>query len=310
MLGEKEVRRDLHNPDLPGSAGGRKQDLLERSEPGEGTSWPSGRVPRPPQDLNKGRALGQPPRDGRTTGNLGRPAREGKTEGKVIGEGPDPVSEGVVRMVVGDIDNRRDEGVRNGLNRDQEPVEARRPRVRRGRVLGDVEKSVGIVGNVADPKVILEPSPLGQKVARREGGGKTSRVRGPLNEIKVTTHKGRNRGIKGDQTVENITIEPELGTGLEVDVDKLEGRTREILRGVTPNLDMTLGVTRERNGGACEKTADTRGVDDKSTTRTHATITVIDDVPVAEGAWQGETLRRSQMGLLEAQNVDILREIK
>ena len=85
--------------------------------------------------------------------------------------------DGIVSVVMRNVDDRVEERVCADRGGDKKPIEARRPRIGRGGVFG-----VDVI-DIHDAEVDLKIPPSFQKIGRGEGGVLCGGVRGPFDEI-------------------------------------------------------------------------------------------------------------------------------
>lgn len=179
---------------------------------------------------------------------MGRPrvTGVGEMEREVIGKGgPDGVRRGSeVGGVERSGDGRRDEEVVGEERGKEETVDAGRPGVRGSRVIGDVKVGVDRVKKVESG---FEGLP-----ERGEGRGRESwrggrRVQRRLDEVKVSTEEGGDGVVGGEHGLKKESVEVELTTGVEVDVEELERCVGGSGGSVAAELDAAFGDGRKRN---------------------------------------------------------------
>ena len=148
VLRGKKVTRTTGNFDPTSCLGGAKKGGLEGSQ---GLKRAAGGGDRPglPEGLLESGGVSKPTGNGRLARCLNPFTHKGKTNRKVVRETTaHPLrGEGVVRGMVGDINDRGEQGVGAGRNRGKKTVEPRGPRKSRGRIIGQMKKSMSVVVN-------------------------------------------------------------------------------------------------------------------------------------------------------------------
>lgn len=128
-----------------------------------------------------------------------------------------------VSGVRGDGDDRGDNGITGERRGKEKSVEARRPGIWGGGVVGDVVEGVGVVGRVVEVELVLEGSPQ-----VKEGGGRRrvsggSGVGGRFSKVEVPHQEGVTGRIKRDKGSEEFGVEGEIAPSFQVDIEQLEG---------------------------------------------------------------------------------------